>query len=84
MFFQPHKPHFVLTPLEQKLELLERYGMDLTVVLPFEQLLASLTAEEFIERVLVAGLGVSGVVVGYDFHFGKGGRHAAKPGRRGA
>lgn len=70
--FHPHEPHFHLTPLNEKLRLLRAKGLDLTVVLPFDATLAGLSAEHFIERVLVAGLGVSHVVVGYDFFFGKG------------
>jgi riboflavin kinase/FMN adenylyltransferase len=71
-FFQPDKPHFRLTTLPQKISLFERYGLDLAVVLTFDRHLAERTAREFIERVLVAGLGVRRVIVGYDFHFGKG------------
>ena len=71
-FFQPDKPHFRLTTLPQKIALFERYGVDLAVVLTFDRHLARLTAREFIERVLVAGLGVRRVIVGHDFHFGKG------------
>jgi riboflavin kinase/FMN adenylyltransferase len=71
-FFQPDKPHFRLTSLAQKLALFERYGLDLAVVLTFDQRLANLTAHDFIERILVAGLGVHRIVVGHDFHFGKG------------
>lgn len=71
-FFQPDRPHFRLTTLAQKLILFERYGLDLAVVLTFDRHLAELTAREFIERVLVAGLGVRHVIVGRDFHFGKG------------
>jgi riboflavin kinase/FMN adenylyltransferase len=70
--FQPDRPHFQLTTLPQKLRLMERYGMGVTVVLPFSAALAALSAQDFVERVLVAGLGVGHVVVGYDFHFGKG------------
>lgn len=70
--FQPERPHFELTPIKQKLALLCRYGMDLTAIVPFDTALAGLSAEAFVERVLVAGLGVSHVVVGYDFHYGKG------------
>lgn len=70
--FHPNEPHFHLTPLNEKLRLLRAMGLDLTVVLPFDAALASLPAEAFIERVLVAGLGVSHVVIGYDFFFGKG------------
>jgi riboflavin kinase / FMN adenylyltransferase len=69
--FQPDRPHFQLTPVPQKLALLRRYGMELTVIVPFNAALAALSAEAFVERVLVAGLGVSHVVVGYDFHYGK-------------
>jgi riboflavin kinase/FMN adenylyltransferase len=71
-FFQPAKPHFRLTPLPRKLELLESFGMDIVVVLRFDAALASLSAEAFIERVLVQDLRVAHVVVGYDFRFGKG------------
>jgi riboflavin kinase/FMN adenylyltransferase len=70
--FQPDRPHFRLTPLPEKLRLLEASGLDLTVVLDFDHRLASLSADDFIERILVAGLGVRHVVIGYDFHFGKG------------
>ena len=71
-FFQPDKPHFRLTCLPQKLALFERYGLDLAIVLAFDHRLAALPARDFIERVLVAGLGVRHVIVGGDFHFGKG------------
>ncbi len=71
-FFQPDRPHFTLTPLPEKLVLLERYGMTATIVLEFDQRFAALSAGDFVERVLVAGLGVKHVVVGYDFHYGKG------------
>ena len=70
--FQPDKPHFRLTPLPRKLELLEAFGLGLAVVLRFDAALAGLSAEAFIAQVLVQKLGVSHVVVGYDFHFGKG------------
>ena len=70
-FFQPARPLFTLTPLPQKLQLLEKYGVDITFVLPFAHELAQMSAEEFVERVLVAGLGVAHVVIGYDFLFGR-------------
>ena len=70
--FQPDRPHFRLTPLTEKLRLLEAFGVDIAVVLPFDASLAGLAAEAFVERVLVAGLGVRHVVVGYDFHYGRG------------
>jgi riboflavin kinase/FMN adenylyltransferase len=71
-FFQPDKPHFRLTPLPRKLALLDTLGLDMAVVVRFDAALAGLSAEAFIDRVLVQGLGVRHVVVGYDFRFGKG------------
>jgi len=71
-FFQPDKPHFRLTPLPRKLELLREFGLDLAVVLRFDAALAQLSADAFVEQVLVEGLGASHVVIGYDFRFGKG------------
>ncbi len=70
-FFHPDRPHFRLTTLPQKLAHFERYGLDMAVVIPFDKRLAGFTADEFIEQVLVAGLGVRHVVIGYDFFFGK-------------
>jgi riboflavin kinase/FMN adenylyltransferase len=84
-FFHPERPHFRLTSLERKLMLLNRYGLDLTIVVPFDERLASLDPDSFIEQVLVAGLGVRHVVIGYDFFFGKGrGGSAEHMQRRGA
>ncbi len=70
-FFQPARPLFTLTPLPQKLKLLEQYGVDVTFVLPFAHELAQMSAEAFVERVLVEGLGIRHVVIGHDFLFGK-------------
>lgn len=70
-YFQPARPFFRLTPLPQKLRLLEVYGVDLTFVIPFDRELAAMSAETFVERVLVAGLGVAHVVIGHNFLFGK-------------
>jgi riboflavin kinase/FMN adenylyltransferase len=44
--------------------------LKIAVVLPFNAQLAGMSATDFIERVLVAGLGVRHVVIGFDFFFG--------------
>ena len=64
----------LLTSLEQKLELLASTGLDLTVVVPFDEARASESAEDFVLEVLVDALGARLVVVGEDFHFGHGRR----------
>jgi riboflavin kinase/FMN adenylyltransferase len=69
-FFVPDEPHFLLTPLTQKLAQFEALGLDLAVVLAFDRHLATMPAETFVETVLADALGVSHVVIGYDFFFG--------------
>ncbi len=69
-FFQPDDAHFRLTPLPRKLAIFQNLGLDIAFVEPFNAELAALSAEDFIQRVLVAGLGASYVVIGYDFYFG--------------
>ncbi|MDR3017816.1 MAG: bifunctional riboflavin kinase/FAD synthetase [Delftia acidovorans] len=56
--------------LRDKLSELERRGVNQTVVLPFNQTLASQSPQAFIDEVLVAGLGAKYVLVGDDFRFG--------------
>ena len=77
--FDPH-PRCVLDPescppmittLEERLELLRRYGVDHAVVLEFNRALAALTAEDFMGRVLAA-MDLRRLVVGYDFALGGG------------
>ncbi len=70
-FFLPDQPHFYLSSEKRKLELLEHFGLDLAVVLPFNQELASLSAEDFVSRILVHGLKISHIVIGYNFYYGK-------------
>ena len=56
--------------LRDKLIDLAQCGVDQTVVLPFDARLASQSPQAFIDKVLVAGLGVRYVLVGDDFRFG--------------
>jgi riboflavin kinase/FMN adenylyltransferase len=69
--FRPDIPHFRLTPTGMKARLLSALGFDAMVELPFSRAFAAQSAEEFIERILVSGLGIRHVVTGFDFHFGK-------------
>jgi riboflavin kinase / FMN adenylyltransferase len=69
---RPGSAPLLLCDLDQKLELLDAAGVDRTVVVPFDTERANETAEEFVETILVEGLGARLVVVGEDFHFGHG------------
>jgi len=74
-FFAAHhrKPELAparIATLRDKLEELERCGVDQCVVLPFNQRLASMPPQAFIDDILVKALGVRYVLVGDDFRFG--------------
>ncbi len=59
-----------LTRFREKLQMLRRYGVDRVLSLGFDQALSQMSAEAFIDRLLVNGLNVSYLVVGNDFRFG--------------
>jgi len=69
-FFNPREKLFRLTDEATKLQLLSGTGLDGAIVLTFGAALAKLTAEEFVRRILVERLAVSGAVIGFNFHFG--------------
>ncbi len=69
-FFAPDRAPVRLTGLRDKLRLIAECGADEVHVSRFDYRLAQMPAEEFVERVLVRGLGVRWVLVGDDFRFG--------------
>jgi riboflavin kinase / FMN adenylyltransferase len=71
-FFKPDEPLFRLTDEAAKLRLLVATGLDGAIVLTFDAALASLTAADFVARILVERFAISGAVIGFNFHFGKG------------
>jgi riboflavin kinase/FMN adenylyltransferase len=70
-FFKPDEPLFRLTDEAAKLRLLASTVLDGAIVLTFNAALASVTAEEFVGRILVERFAISGAVIGFNFHFGK-------------
>ncbi|WP_213742678.1 bifunctional riboflavin kinase/FAD synthetase [Bradyrhizobium sp. dw_411] len=71
-FFSPNTPQFRLTDEAGKLRLLAGTGLAGAVVMAFDKNRAGTTAQHFIHHDLIERLGISGIAVGYDFHFGKG------------
>jgi riboflavin kinase/FMN adenylyltransferase len=71
-FFAGRPVAFRLTPASDKADICPRLGLDGIVSLRFDASLAAMSADEFVEKILVARLGVAAVVIGWDFHFGKG------------
>ncbi len=71
-FFKPDEPVFRLTPLALKARLSQALGVGFLAWLQFDQTLSNQSPEDFILQHLVQRLGVTHVITGYDFHFGKG------------
>ncbi len=77
--FEPH-PLRVLRPggiklissCEQKIELIRTAGIDALLIVPFTLEFAAMTAEQFVDDILIQHIGVKELVVGYDYAFGKG------------
>ena len=82
MTFHPHpltilKPdRFIglITPLPVKRRLIEEAGIDVMFIIPFTDEFHLISPESFVENILVQKLGIKGLIVGYDFKFGKGGK----------
>ncbi len=79
--FDPHprevlgtngQPLFLLTTIDERIELVEKENIDLCIVIPFTRTLSLLSAEEFFEKIIVEKAGARHVVVGFDHKFGKG------------
>jgi riboflavin kinase / FMN adenylyltransferase len=71
-YFAPSSPSFRLMNAEARANRLAKLGVEGLYALPFGPDLASLTPDAFARDVLAEGLGVTHVVVGADFCFGKG------------
>ena len=71
-YFVPDAAPFRLTSLDQRQRLFAGAGADAMLVFNFDASLAATSAEDFIAKLLVERLGVSAVVTGEDFTFGKG------------
>ncbi len=77
--FEPHPacvvaperaPRLLTTP-EQRVALIENYGIEQVLILPFTREIAAMSPEEFVERIIVGALGAKLVLVGENFRFGR-------------
>ncbi|GGZ31832.1 riboflavin biosynthesis protein [Echinicola pacifica] len=61
----------LLTTFEEKAVLLEQFGIDHLITIPFTKEFSQLSSEEFIQRVIIDKLQTKKLVIGYDHRFGK-------------
>ncbi len=79
MTFEPHplcvlkpgKNIGLITPLHVKKRLIEETGIDALYIVPFNDEFRQITADSFVKDILIGKLGIKGLIVGYDFRFGK-------------
>ena len=71
-YFRPGDPPFRILRPERRNGLILAAGADHVFELPFNGEMAAMTDEQFVRQVLVEGLGVSHISVGFDFRFGRG------------
>ncbi|MGC8796413.1 bifunctional riboflavin kinase/FAD synthetase [Thermodesulfovibrio sp.] len=77
--FNPHPikvlykehPLKLITTNEDKIKLIEKCGIDLTISIPFTYEFAQIEAEDFVKDILVEKFNVKWIVVGYDYRFGR-------------
>ncbi len=78
MTFEPHpirvmKPENgppLITPMKQKLDLILETEMDVIFCVPFTLEFAAISAQDFVEDILIKKIGIKEIVVGYDYTFG--------------
>ncbi|HRF91513.1 MAG TPA: bifunctional riboflavin kinase/FAD synthetase, partial [Desulfobacter postgatei] len=78
MTFEPHPLRALgistpplITRRDQKIELIKSSGIDVLICLPFDKAFAQISAQEFIEDILVKKIGMKTIVIGPDYSFGK-------------
>lgn len=76
--FDPHPREVVhgesvplLTTIDERAMLLEQYGLERFVVIPFTQAFAQLRPEAYVEEILLRRVGLKEIVIGYDHRFGR-------------
>ncbi|MEI6608922.1 MAG: bifunctional riboflavin kinase/FAD synthetase [Deltaproteobacteria bacterium] len=78
--FDPHpkmilhpdiRPFFLITTLEEKLDLLEECGIDATLIIAFSPDYAKTTAREFVYETLGQKLAIKKIIIGHDYTFGQ-------------
>jgi riboflavin kinase / FMN adenylyltransferase len=79
MTFEPHPirllkagpPPPLITLHEQKVELISRAGLDLLICVPFTHAFSAIDAKAFVEEILIQKIGMTAIVVGEDYTYGR-------------
>lgn len=61
----------LLNSIEEKIQLLNQFGIDNLIIHPFDESFSKLSAEEFVSSILVDKLNIQKIIIGYDHRFGR-------------
>jgi len=67
----PNEKFFILTTIDERIELLSDYDLDIIFVVNFTPEFSNITAEEFCKEIMLGRIGLRKVIVGYNHAFGK-------------
>ena len=70
-FFNPKLEDFILSDINTRSYLLEKTKLDFLGILKFDDFMSNLSPREFVEKIIKNRVGVSHLIVGYNFRFGK-------------
>ncbi len=70
-YFDPESDLKLISTLSEKIKLLEHYGLDNLVIIPFDEDFANLSPESYIKQFLVKHFHPKKIIIGYDHKFGK-------------
>ncbi|PKN18172.1 MAG: riboflavin biosynthesis protein RibF [Deltaproteobacteria bacterium HGW-Deltaproteobacteria-6] len=72
MILHPNiRPFYLITTRTEKMDLLERCGVDATVIITFDQHYSKTTAEQFVQGFLWEKLAITKIIIGHDYTFGQ-------------
>lgn len=82
MTFNPHPLQILrpqqelpsITPLSEKIKLIEETGIDVLIVVPFTSEFGLIEPQNFVKEILLERLKIKGLIIGYDFKFGREGK----------
>lgn len=69
-YFFPEQKLHLITSIEERISLLNKLGIHTVIIEPFNSQIAGLSPEEFVERILINRLKISGVYAGFNYSFG--------------
>ena len=61
----------LLSTMDEKTEMLRKYGVDAFIIIPFTPAFASISSSDFVKDILVAKIGTKRLVIGHDHRFGR-------------